>query len=94
MVHIPTPNEAERPDSIHHAVKGAALIHVPASAQQNPEAIRYCPVCGQPYALDSQPVVDQQAEATTFDTQVVFRCTQCKTYSVGTLEKPGEEADD
>lgn len=94
MAHMQTSNEAERPGGPPDAVKGAALIHVPASAQQDPGAIQHCPVCGQLYAAESQPVVGQQAETGASDAQVVFRCAQCKTYSVGALGSAGEEADD
>jgi hypothetical protein len=94
MPHIPTPGGAERPGEMPDVARGAALIHVPASAQQDPEAIHACPVCGQPYASESQPVSGQQDEAAASETRAVFRCLHCKTYSVGVLEKASENADD
>ena len=89
MAHIPPPNEAEQPGGLLEAIASAGLIRVPASAQQNPGAIRSCPVCGQPYAADSQPV-GQQAGLIAADARLVLRCAHCKTYSVGTLDGTGE----
>jgi hypothetical protein len=90
MPHTPTPGEAGQSGGVPDAT-GDTLIHVPASAQQESRAIHMCPVCGQPYAFGSQPVGSQEGEATS-QARVVFRCSWCKTYSVGVLERADEDA--
>lgn len=62
----------------------AALIQVPASAQQAPGALQHCPVCGQPYTsaclLPPSPQTGTPAEE-----RLVLLCAACGTYSVGSL---------
>lgn len=62
----------------------AALIHVPASAQQAPGALQHCPVCGEPYTAECLAGPTSQQPATSGE-RLVMCCAQCGTYGVGSL---------
>ena len=89
MIHYLGPNEPDHPNGVRGHNSGAALIHVPASAQQEPGALQRCPVCGQPYTLESLPALPQQP-ATTPGERLFLCCAQCGTYSVGLLAAQDE----
>lgn len=91
-------NQSEQPSSGPSADSGAPRDLVPASAQQAPEAIRCCPVCGQPYTSESLPAFSQQTpapsgaagEAGTAEERLILFCASCGTYSVGVLDGQGD----
>jgi hypothetical protein len=83
-------NEVDWPNDAPPAVSSAALIRVPASAQQAPDALRSCPVCGQPYTAACVVALPPQASA-RLDERLVLLCPRCDTYAVGLLEAQPEE---
>lgn len=91
-------NQSEQPNSRWGADSGAPRELVPASAQQAPDAIRHCPVCGQPYTSESLPAFSQQTPASsgaagergTAEERLILLCAFCGTYSVGRLDGQGD----
>ena len=77
-------NEADLPTGTRSSHSSAALIQVPASAQQAPGALHACPVCGQPYTTESLSAPSSQ-KPIRFDERLVFLCAECGTYAVGLL---------
>ncbi len=84
-------NGGDRSTQTRGADSGAALIHVPASAQQAPGALRWCPVCGQVYTPASALVFSQPGQAEPDECQVLC-CLDCGTYAVGVLATTSEES--
>lgn len=84
-------NGGDRSTHTHGAASGAALIHVPASVQQAPGALRWCPVCGQMYNPASVPAFSQPRQAEPDEYQVLC-CLDCGTYAVGVLAATSEES--
>jgi hypothetical protein len=90
-------NEADLPNEAWGAESGAALIRVPASAQQAPGALLHCPVCAQPYTSESLPMLSRRApgapdiahRSETRGEQVLC-CAHCGTYGVGLLDVQSE----
>jgi endogenous inhibitor of DNA gyrase (YacG/DUF329 family) len=90
-------NQSEQPSSRLGAASGSPRDLVPASAQQAPDAIRSCPVCGQPYTSESLPTFHQHTsdtsdaagESGTAEERLILLCPSCGTYSVGRLDGRG-----
>ena len=74
----------------HNAPESESLIYMPASEQQQPDALGRCPVCGMPYVLGAAPVSTPLHDsppasepAAPSELRVVWLCPHCGTYSVG-----------
>ncbi len=103
MAHLSASTESNQPNDARGTDTGASPIRVPASAQQDPGALKRCPVCGRPYRAEGQPVDTTQPEAASACANApeplpepsrerrVIRCAACGSYSVGTLDAPQEE---
>jgi len=97
MSHCPDFNPLEQPNSGSDADSGAPRGLVPASAQQAPDALLHCPVCGQPYTSESLPAFPQHTSDTsgaagepgTAEERLILFCPSCGTYSVGRLDGQG-----
>ncbi len=88
MAYCLPPDGPDQPDD----APGASLTYIPASAQQAPDALFHCPVCGQPYSPESAPAFPRPASATREPGErLVLRCAHCSTYSVGSLRIQEEE---
>lgn len=98
MTNLPEPYEHDPLKRTRNAPEGASLMRMAASEQQQPGALRRCPVCGAPYALKAEMAPPPLPESSTSEAaslpsaeavqRVVLFCPQCGTYSVG--EKAGE----
>ena len=94
MADHPGSHETNQFSGAGDTANSASLIHVPASAQLDPDAIERCPVCGILYTVSGQPMSTPQpspdqppatgaAEGAAPAVRVVIRCTYCGTYSIG-----------
>lgn len=96
MNDLPEPNGNDPLKQKRNAPESAPLIRMPASEQQQPDALRRCPVCGMPYTLGAELVsaplpetpsavesagVSQPTEPSK--QRIVLRCPHCGAYSVG-----------
>ena len=84
MLYYLASDDVDQPAGWLPTCSSAALIHVPASAQQAPGALHHCPVCGQPYT-SACLLPPLPPNGTLPKEQVVLLCAACGTYAVGLL---------